>query len=192
MIVPRRFGITVIQHGIDRHLIGDVDAAFVPGIHAQSCRQTAARAFAAHHDLAVVDAKLRGVFFHPAECGIAILQRRRIGCFDGQAVTDAHHQRAVLFHQRQRSGEVSHLRHAGSVSTAVNPEDSRCLRRVFLRCRWAENQNLNVRSSGWDFSFFNGVFLHRLTFSLYFSSAQALPKYISSQTAESSVAVSTT
>ena len=125
MIVPRGLGVAVIQHGIERHLIGNVDGSFVAGVHAQSRRQTAACALAAHHDLAVVDAKLDGMLLHPAEGGMAILKRRRIGCFNGQAIIHAHDHRTVLFHQRQWAGKVGHLCHAGGITAAVDPENAR-------------------------------------------------------------------
>ena len=94
------------------------------GAHAQRRCQATACALTAHHDLAVVDAELRGVLLYPAKSAVAVLQRRRVGRFVGQTVADAHHHRVVLFHQRQLTGEIGHFRHAGSIAAAVNPENA--------------------------------------------------------------------
>ena len=98
MVVSRRGGFPVVQHGVERHLEGDVDLADISRQKAGGHREAAPGAFPTHHDLRIVDPQLVGVDLQEKQGGVAVFQvggKRLLEC---GAVFRSHHHGAVLFH----------------------------------------------------------------------------------------------
>ena len=95
---------------------------------------------------------------------VAVLQRRRIGGFARKPVFRGDHHRTVFLHQRQCPGHEDHLRHAGHIPAAMDPQDPR---RPFPGQGAAprpQDQQLHPSARGRDAPFLNSVsfFHHRL------------------------------
>ncbi len=79
MVVAGGFGVAVVEHGVERHLEGDVYRALVPRTDADGGAQPAARAFAADHELICSHAERCGICFQIEERRIAVIERGRVG-----------------------------------------------------------------------------------------------------------------
>ena len=132
MIVPRRSGLTVVQHGVEGHLEGDVDLAEVARQKAGSHGEAAPGAFPAHHDLCVVDSQLVGVDLQEEQGGVAVFQVGGERFLEGGAVFRGHHHGAVLLYQEAGVGQEDLLVHAVKMSPSMKPQDAGS---VFSRSR---------------------------------------------------------
>ena len=134
VVVARGFGVAVVEHGVEGHLVGDADFAAVAGEDAERRGQAAARAFAADEDLVGADAELVGVLDHPFQRGVAVFDGGRVGVFVGEPVARRHDHGPVFAHEFfGPSDPFCHGFHPGDVAAAVDPEDSgaELLRRIF-------------------------------------------------------------
>ena len=74
MIVSRRGGLPVVQHGVEGHLEGDVDLAEISRQKTGGHGEAAPGAFPTHHDLCVVDPQLVSVSLQEKQSGVAVFQ----------------------------------------------------------------------------------------------------------------------
>ena len=121
VIVARGGRVAVVEHRIERHLKGDVHLAAVTREHAQRRRQSAAGAFAAHHDLIAAHAELLRVLLEPQQRRVAVIQRGGVGRLAGEAVFRSDDDGMKIPHQIRRPREKRHFRHTAPVSAAVDP-----------------------------------------------------------------------
>lgn len=94
MIVPRGSGLTVVQHGVEGHLEGDVDSQLV------------------------------GVDLQEEQGGVAIFQIGGKRLLEGGAVFRGHHHGAVLLYQEAGVGQEDLLVHAVKMSPSMKPQDA--------------------------------------------------------------------
>ena len=124
VVVAGRLRIAVVQHGIERHLVRDLDLPAVPRQDAERRGQPAARALAADEDLVGADAEFVGVFDHPLQCGVAVFDGGRVWVFVGEPVPRRHDHRAVFLDQLLGPPDpLGHGFHPGDIPPAVQPQD---------------------------------------------------------------------
>ena len=133
VVIPGGLRVPVVQHGVERHLEGDVHVTGVPGLDAQGGAQTAACTLAAYHDLIGSNAPLGGAGLHVHQRRIAVVQRRRVGRSKSQPIPRRHHHCPELFHQIDRPGHMRHFLHAENVPAAVNPQHAGSQHRSLIR-----------------------------------------------------------
>ena len=98
MIVSRRGGLPVVQHGVEGHLEGDVDLAEISRQKAGGHGEAAPGAFPTHHDLCVVGPQLVSVSLQEKQSGVAVFQIGGKRFLERGAVFRGHYHGAVLFH----------------------------------------------------------------------------------------------
>ena len=149
VVVARGFGVAVVEHGVEGHLVGDADFAAVAGQDAERCGQSAARAFAADEDLVGADAEFVGVFDHPFQRGVAVFDGGRVGVFVGEPVARRHDHRPVFAHELFGPAEpFGHRFRPGDVAAAVDPQDSGAELVTLLFGRQDEDPHLLVLRTG--------------------------------------------
>ena len=144
MVITGRFRIPVIKHGIQRHLESDVYFAFVAGIHAQRRRQAATRAFTAHHELVFITAQFPSMRFQMLQRRITVIQGRRVGSLPRETIFGGHYDCTIFLHQGKGAGYVDHSRHARSIASAVNPENTGCVLPGLCVGGWLQDEQRNV------------------------------------------------
>ena len=75
MIIPRGRRVPVVQHGIERHLVGDVYFPAIPGQHTECCRHSPACTLTSDHDLIGADAELLRMLLQIQQGCVAVVQR---------------------------------------------------------------------------------------------------------------------
>ena len=139
VVVTRGGGVAVVQHGIERHLKGDVYRSFIPCADADGGAQPAARALTADHELIAPNTERGGVLLQIVECGKAIVERGRVGSQRRQPVSRREHDRAEVPHQIGCAGGIYHLLHPDGIAAAVQPQNARgvgrCINRREQQCR---------------------------------------------------------
>ena len=134
MVVAGGLGVAVVQHGVERHLEGDIHRPLVPGADADGGTQAAARALAADHELVAPHAERRGMAAQVQKRRIAVVHGCGIRRLQRQPVARRQHHCAESLHQLHGAGHMDHFLHPGGVAAAVEPEDTgRVLRRGFRR-----------------------------------------------------------
>ena len=151
VIVPGGRGIIAVQHRIQGDLERDRNPALVPRVQADGCREPAAGTFPADDQLVPPDTQLFRVVRHVLQGVITVLQRGRIGLFPGQAVSGGNYHGAILPREHPAAGAIDHGGHAGHVSAAVDPENTR--NRPLLP-GGAEDDQLLVPGAGGDMADF--------------------------------------
>ena len=126
VVVAGRFGVAVVEHRVQRHLIRDLDLPAVPGQDAERRGQSASRALPADEDLVGPDPELVGMLDHPFERGVAVFDGGRVGVFVGEPVPRRHHHRPVLLDQLfGPSDPLGHRLHPRDIPPAVQPQNPR-------------------------------------------------------------------
>jgi hypothetical protein len=120
----------VINRWRIEELGGQAGPAAVTGNQREACRESTAGTFAEHPDSAGIDTVLgRGAAGRPLQCGIGVVERRRVGVFGRQPVGDGHHGDACLVgeHPRVVVDGVDRSRHV-SASEQINQPRNRLAR----------------------------------------------------------------
>ena len=99
VIIPRGRRVPVVQHGIERHLVGDVYFPAIPGQHTECCRHSPACTLTSDHDLIGADTQFLRMLLQPEQGGVTVLQGSGIGMVLGQPVVGSNQHSAELDHQ---------------------------------------------------------------------------------------------